>query len=207
MHPQPLGLVHGASRLMVVDVVAAQRVGIQDLCIVIEDLAQHLRLTLQHRHPGRTVRHVQVATRLHIAIDIGNLPLEVLHAIQAFGMQRQRRVQPPARDPLRAGQATGGTLGLAPIAHAASPAHAVGFQHGGPDAVITRQGDGGRQPGEAGADDGHIHLAVTVDGTVVHGRLTGRVDPVGRRVVPPASGRGRQKRIIGRIVAIQRTGG
>ena len=180
MHPQPLGLVHGASRLVVVDVVATQRVGIKDLRIVIEDLAQHLRLPLQHRHPGRTVRHVQVAARLHIAIDVGNQPLEVLHAIQTFGMQRQRRVQPPACDPLRAGQATGGTLGLTPIAHAASPAHAVGFQHGGPDAVITRQCDGGRQPGEAGADDGHIHLAVAVDGAIVRGRLTGRGNPVGR---------------------------
>ena len=196
--------VHGTGGFVVVDVLAAQGVGIQNLRIVMEGLAQQLRLLFQHRHALRAMCNVEVAAGLRIAVDVRYLRTEIIHGVHAFCMQGQRGVQPPAGNPFRTLQPARGALGLPPISGGAAPGHAVGLQHHRTNAMLLCQRNGGAQPREAGTDDGHIHITVAVDGAVVLRRGTGRVDPVGGRILLPMPRCGMYQWIVGRIVGLPR---
>ncbi len=206
MDADAFGLVHRPGRLLVVDVFALDGIGIENAGVVVEDLAQQLGLLLQRRHRLGTVRDVQVAAGLRIAVDIADQRLEGLHAGAHFLVQPQRGVQAVALDPLRALEPARRALRLPAVARAAAPADAVGFQHGGLDAVFLRQEDRAGQPGETRADDRDIDVDVVRDRTVVGRRLAGGADPVGRRVVAALAGRRRDQRVVGGIVGPGRTG-
>ncbi|MNT22307.1 hypothetical protein D3C72_1576880 [compost metagenome] len=194
------GLMHGARGFLVVDILAPHGVGVHDPCVVLEDFAQELGFLLQRRHHLGAVRDIQVAAGLRVAVDVFDQALEGLHAVADFLMQAQRGIQAVALDPLRALEPPGRALRLAAVARAAAPADAVGFEHGGLDAVLLGQEDRAGQAGEARADDGHVDVDVMRDRAVVGGRLAGRADPVGGRVGIAVAGALGHQRIVGGIV-------
>ena len=200
VHADAFRLVHRTAGLFITDPLIAHRGAIDDAGIVVEGLAQQARFLLQPRHHALAVGDIQMAARLRIAVDVLDQFLEILHALDALAVQAVGGLEAVTLDPLRALEAAGGALRLTAIAGRTAPADPIGLQHGGLDAVLLGQHDGGGQPREAGADDHHIGVDIAHHRAIVCRRLTGGGDPVGRRVVAPFARGGAHQRVVGRVI-------
>ena len=160
MHADAVGLEHARRRPRPRRSSRGAALGAEHARVVAEHLAHDLGLVAQEVHLLLAVRDVEVAAGLRVAGHLGHQALEGLEAGADLGVELERGLLAPALDPLRAVQPPAGVLALAAVAAGAAPDAAVGFQHGGADAVLARQEQRGGQAGEAGADDHHVGVGV-----------------------------------------------
>src|SRR5689334_16792196 len=96
--------------------------------------------------------------RLGIAVELAHEALERLEAAANLGVERDRGFLAPARDPLRAIEASARVLALAAIAARAAPGRSIRLEHRCANAVLAREEERRRKPGEARADDGDVDV-------------------------------------------------
>jgi hypothetical protein len=185
MDPGAERFMHGADRLGFADIIAAQFLDRHHPRCVAEHLVLQPRLGCDLRQRPRPVRDVEMAATLRLAGNVAAADqfLEGLETVLNLGMQTERDIAAPARDPLRPRQPPGGILALPAIARAAAPGHPVGLEHHRLDAEFTGQENCAGKPGIARADDGDIGIEVAVERSVIGRRRSGGRRPVGRRII------------------------
>lgn len=123
MHANTVGLVHRATAVGVVDIVAAHGIDAEYAGVIAEDFAHDAGLVAQKIHLSVSVGNIQMPSRLRLAFGkLGHQVLEGVEAFTDFRVQLQGHVLAPALYPLRAIEAAAGILALAAVAAGAAQA-------------------------------------------------------------------------------------
>jgi hypothetical protein len=200
VHANAVGFMHRAGRFVVMEEVALQFLTRDDARAIAEGLVEQAALGLQRPHAVRLVRNIKVATILRFAVNAADQVAKHVERLADLGMHSLRDIETPALDPLRALEAAGRNLRLAPIARAASPRDTIGLQHSCTDAVILRQVDRAGEAGIARADHRNIDIHVRLDRAVVCRWRACGGNPVGRRIVASAADADIGDRIMMRVI-------